>query len=499
MRAAFTSVGLGKLKTDLYVLPVFKDLAPDATSLGQLAAFGISGRLSGADFRGNAGERLLLFPAGKSTIARVMLLGLGESKDFTAQVWRETVGELGIWLQGRELADCVLELPALETGPEAGQLAMGAGKSLGLGAFTFDHHRSGGTPKGKGLSSCSLRAGGKRQPALEAAFLQALVLAEGANTARTLASEPGNLATPVWLGQQARRIAKAAGSSVSVTVFDEAKLKSLGCGGILGVGQGSRQPSTMSVFHYTCGNPKAPTVAFVGKGVTFDTGGISIKPALNMEDMKYDMCGAAAVFGLFSVIHQLKPKVNVVGVVPSAENMPDGNALRPGDIIRLFNGKTVEVLNTDAEGRLLLADAIAWVEKTHSPDAIVDFATLTGAMLICLGREMSGVFGNDPGLLDAVVEAGTCSGDLCWPLPLTEPYCRMVKSKVADIRNHTNSREGGSITAAAFLKEALMENTPWVHVDIAGTATRNVNREGCVPGATGVGVHLAFELLKHFE
>ncbi|MCA9785009.1 MAG: leucyl aminopeptidase family protein, partial [Candidatus Cloacimonetes bacterium] len=212
-----------------------------------------------------------------------------------------------------------------------------------------------------------------------------------------------------------------------------------------------------------------------------------------------DMCGAAAVFGLFSVIHQLKPKVNVVGVVPSAENMPDGNALRPGDIIRLFNGKTVEVLNTDAEGRLLLADAIAWVEKTHSPDAIVDFATLTGAMLICLGREMSGVFGNDPGLLDAVVEAGTCSGDLCWPLPLTEPYCRMVKSKVADIRNHTNSREGGSITAAAFLKEALMENTPWVHVDIAGTATRNVNREGCVPGATGVGVHLAFELLKHFE
>jgi leucyl aminopeptidase len=255
----------------------------------------------------------------------------------------------------------------------------------------------------------------------------------------------------------------------------------------------------MSVLHYRCGRAKAPVVAFVGKGVSFDTGGISIKPALNMEDMKYDMCGAAAVLGLFSVIRDLAPAVDVIGVVPSAENMPDGNALKPGDIIRLFNGKTVEVLNTDAEGRLLLADAIAYVEKTYQPDAIVDFATLTGAMLICLGREFSGVFGNDPGLLDAVVDAGTRSGDLCWPLPLTEPFCRMVKSKVADIRNHTNSREGGSITAAAFLKEALAENTPWVHVDIAGTASRNTSREGCVPGATGVGVHLAAELLTRFE
>jgi leucyl aminopeptidase len=251
-------------------------------------------------------------------------------------------------------------------------------------------------------------------------------------------------------------------------------------------------------MEYTCGKKNARKLAVIGKGITFDSGGISIKPSASMEDMKYDMCGAAAVFGLFSVIAELKPDIDVLGVVPTAENLPDGHALKPGDIIKLLCGKTVEVINTDAEGRLLLVDALAWAEKTWKPDAMIDFATLTGAVVIAFGHQMSAVLGNDPAMVEAVVDAGSRSGDTCWPMPLAEEFKAMIKSPIADIRNSTNTREAGTITAGCFLNEAVTADTPWAHVDIAGTAWMN-GKPGYVNGPTGVGVHLLAELIDTFE
>ncbi len=485
---------LDGLGVDLYVLPLFCDQQPTAAEFEALKAFGLKARFAAGDFKAACGERLLLFRDGGKGITRLLLLGLGEVEAFSGQLWREIAGDLGIWLRSQPFREVVCELPALEgEGPDPQTLATGLGKGIGLGLWAFEKYRE--TPTPPALKKLGLRLDGARDAKVLAACGRALQITEGANLARELASEPGNVATPSWLAARARSLARGK-SSLKAAIYKDADLKKMGCGGILSVGQGSRESSALIALSWSCGKKKAPTVALVGKGVSFDSGGISIKPAAGMENMKYDMCGAAAVLGLMSILDELKPAVNVIGVVASAENMPGGAALKPGDIIRVYNGKSVEVINTDAEGRLLLIDAISWVEKTHKPDAIVDIATLTGGALISLGQEMSIVLGTDPGLQDALIEAGNTSGDLCWPLPLTGNYCKMMKSKVADLRNHPNSRYGQTITAAAFLKEGLAKDTAWAHLDVAGTASREAKREGCQPGATGVGVHLFADLLE---
>ncbi len=486
---------LSGLGAELYVLPLFSGQSLTPEEQQALASFGLAERLKDGDFKAGAGEQLLLFASGVKGPRRLLLLGLGEVERFTAQVWRELAGDLGIWLKGQSFREVVCELPVLDEGPEAAILAEALGKGIGLGTWIFDKYLA--SRQKLALKRVGLRLGGARDAKALAGLKRGLLISTGANTARELAMEPANTATPSWLASRARALAKAC-PRMKATVYKDADLKRLGMGGILCVGQGSREASALMALSWSCGRKNAPTVALVGKGVSFDTGGISIKPAAGMENMKFDMGGAAAVLGLMSIVDELKPKVNVIGVVASAENMPDGAAVKPGDIIRAFNGKTIEVINTDAEGRLLLIDAVSWVEKTHKPDAILDIATLTGGALVSLGQEMSIVIGNDPGLQDAVIEAGSTSGDLCWPLPLTENYARVMKSKIADLRNHPNSRYGQSITAAAFVREGLMQDTAWAHLDVAGTASRDSKREGCLPGATGVGVHLFADLLKAY-
>ena len=344
----------------------------------------------------------------------------------------------------------------------------------------------------------NFRCGAAPERGVTQALKRGDLIGRGVNFARELATEPGSTATPAYLGEVARKLASVGGPSLKVKVLGEPQLKRIGAEGILAVGQGSRQPSRLVVLEYKCGRKNARRLAMIGKGVTFDTGGISIKPHLKMHEMKYDMCGAAAVLGVFSVIAELKPGVDLVGLVPAAENMPGGASYKPGDIIRLHCGKTVEIVNTDAEGRLLLCDALSYAERNYQPDAMVDFATLTGAVLICLGLEMSAVMGNDPGMVEAVVEAGSSSGDTCWPLPLAEEFKEQMRSRVADIRNLDPSRNAGTITAGAFLNEAVGEDTPWAHVDIAGTAWNSSDPgSGYVAGgATGFGVRLAFEYLR---
>jgi leucyl aminopeptidase len=487
---------LSALKTDLYIAGLFKDEALPEELRGLEDAFGLGARLKAGDFKGARGERLLAFPREEGVLKRVLLLGLGERERFGLKTLTAVLGDAFVWLRDRGWADVVVELPLLdEEGPAPSDLALVCARAARAGSWQFEDYKS--EPRKPALKRIGYRSGTRLDSSLEQAFRRGDAIGRGVNYARDLAQRPGGDATPGHLADCARGIA-AASPSIKATVLGEAQLRRLGAGGILAVGQGSTQESRLIALEYRSGRAKARKLAVIGKGITFDSGGISIKPAAKMEEMKYDMCGAAAVLGLFSVLAELKPAVDVVGVVPAAENMPDGGAYRPGDVLRLLCGKTVEVVNTDAEGRLLLCDALAWAERTHKPDAMVDLATLTGAVLICLGHEMSAVMGNDPAMVEAVVDAGARSGDTCWPLPLADEYKAMVKSGIADIRNSTNLREAGTITAGAFLNEAVGEGTPWAHLDIAGTAWMP-KKPGLAPnGPSGVGVHLLVELIEQF-
>ena len=320
-------------------------------------------------------------------------------------------------------------------------------------------------------------------------------LETGVNFARDLVSEPPNVLTPK---EYVKRLLKLRKHGIKVTVYNETSLKKLKMFSLLGVGQGSINESYLVTLEWY-GNKKNKTkpLSFVGKGVCFDTGGISLKPAKFMEEMKYDMAGSAVVAGLIKNLAMRKSKVNAVGVVGLVENMPGGNAQRPGDIVKSYSGKTIEVLNTDAEGRLVLADVLAYVNKEYKPSAILDFATLTGAVLVALGNRASGVMGNDVALMREVKKASEKSFEKVWELPLWEEYSSEIKGEYADIQNIGQGRLAGTITAGAFLKE-FVGDTPWVHMDIAGTAwgPKEPSYQPKV-GATGVAVRLVYQLLEN--
>jgi len=314
-------------------------------------------------------------------------------------------------------------------------------------------------------------------------------IAAGARYTRHLQMLPGNVCTPTYLADQAVALGKKHG--VKVTVLDLAAIKKEGMGALLAVAQGSAQEPRFITLEYQGGGDGGPVV-LVGKGVTFDSGGISIKPAQSMEDMKYDMSGAAAVLGAFEALGTLKPKVNVIGVIPSTEKMPSGTAIKPGDVVKSHLGKTIEIVNTDAEGRLILCDALSWARR-YKPGAVLDAATLTGAVSIALGKEAIGLMGTDEALLGEVREAGERAGERCWPLPLWEEYRELVKSDIADVRN-SGGRSAGTIAGGWFLRE-FVEGFPWAHLDIAGTAYTDSEGPHQVKGPTAIGVRLFTEFL----
>jgi leucyl aminopeptidase len=321
----------------------------------------------------------------------------------------------------------------------------------------------------------------------EAAWVDAAALADGIELTRELVTEPANVIYPESFVERVRGPFEAAG--LELTVLGVEEMTELGMGALLGVGQGSDRPSRLLAVKWNGGEKGARPMAFVGKGVTFDTGGISIKPGPGMGDMKWDMGGAGAVAGAMLALAKRKAKANVVGVMGLVENMPDGKAMRPGDVVTTMSGQTVEVLNTDAEGRLVLCDALAWVQKEHDPVAIVDFATLTGAMIISLGFEYGGLFSNDNELADALAKAGTACGDKLWRMPLGPAYDKLIDSPIADMQN-IGPREGGSITAAQFLQRFIDKGRPWAHCDIAGMVWAAKPGATWDKGATGYGVRL---------
>jgi len=318
-------------------------------------------------------------------------------------------------------------------------------------------------------------------------------LVDGLNLTKDLVSEPGNILHP---DEYVNRIKKLRSFGLKVTILDKNKLKQLGMNALLGVGQGSIRGSYLAVIEWKGSSKKQQPLAFVGKGVCFDTGGISLKPAKFMEDMTYDMAGSAVVVGLMKTLALRKAKVNAVGVVGLVENMPDGNAQRPGDIVKSFSGKTIEILNTDAEGRLVLADALTYTEKKYKPKFIVDLATLTGAIIVCLGSEYAGLFSNDDKLSEQIFKSGEKVGEKVWRMPLNENYDKLINSKKADMQNINYVGGAGSTTAAQFLQRFILNKTPWAHLDIAGMAFSKYGGALNSGGATGYGVRLLNQLIE---
>ncbi|HUH11504.1 MAG TPA: leucyl aminopeptidase [Longimicrobiales bacterium] len=450
------------------------------------------------DFHGREDETLLLYPRdGTIPAERILLVGVGKREDYTVESVRRAVGtavrraetlgvsRLSIDLGFRDnLSEHMGAYHASRAVAEAAVLASWDYREL-------KSRREDDAPRAM-LESFDMLAGNDEE---ERRFTEGCamgsVAARAENFARELATLPGNIATPAYLAERAQ--AMAADTGLACTVLDRAAMEEEGMAALLAVAQGSAQEPRLIVLEHRGGPDGQRPLVLVGKGVTFDTGGISIKPADKMEQMKYDMSGAAAVIGAMRGIAELGLEHNVVGVVPCAENMPSSTALKPGDVIRALSGKTIEIINTDAEGRLILADALAYAAR-FEPAAILDAATLTGAVVVALGNHAIGLMGNDGDLIGEVRSAGHRAGERCWPLPLWDEYRKLMDSDIADIKN-SGGRAAGTITAGWFLKEFVGE-TPWAHLDIAGTAYGDTPPPYLRKGASGVPTRLFIEWVR---
>jgi len=454
------------------------------------------GAVSKKRFSGNTDDRFSTYNQNFKVANELNLLGLGKRSAWTAQKLRNCIASI-YHVAKSSHAKSVRVLAETFVG---GSVTMAdvfnsIPEIMDLADYQFNRHKFKVKKKGHvGVQSIEIlisRTSLKRDATNR--IKRARVIAESVNLARTLINEPANIMSPRQMAQEARKVAKEGKLKCQVLGLNE--LKRLKMGGIIGVAQGSYEPPQLIILEYGVSHKNRGTICLVGKGVCFDTGGISIKPSANMEKMKYDMSGAAAVIGTMHAISRLKLKVHVVGITPCVENMPGGGAQRPGDIVKMFNGKSVEVLNTDAEGRLILADALAYT-KRFEPDAIIDLATLTGAVAVALGDKAIGVLGTDSALMSRVKKSGEKTGERCWELPLWDEYFHSIKGHHSDILN-IGSGGAGTITAAMFLKQFVPIKS-WVHMDIASTAWADRNKPYNVRGATGVGVRLLVDFIQNW-
>lgn len=451
----------------------------------------IAALLESDDFQGKDKHLLLLYPRGAFAARRLLLVGLGKREKASAEGIRQAGALVARKVQELQLASFAIALPRLEALPvEAVAHALVEGMELGL--YRYLEHKTNRTPEQTHqVQEVTLVVEGDVQAVQEAAMRGAIV-AQGVQRARDMANAPGNVLTPLRLGEVAREIATR--SDMQVTLLQQEELAAQGFGGLLAVAQGSSQPPCFIIMEHGRPSDGTPTICLVGKGVTFDSGGISIKPAANMDAMKMDMGGAACVLGAMQVIGDLQLPLHVVALVGAVENMPDGNAYKPGDVITMLSGKTVEIVNTDAEGRMVLADALFYAQR-YQPQAIIDVATLTGAMVVALGPHASGLMSNDQALAERLLRAGEATSERVWQMPLWDAYHEMIKSEVADIK-HVAGRNGGAIVAAAFL-QAFVGDYSWSHLDIAGTVwSESPPRPYESHGATGVGVRLLIHMLE---
>jgi leucyl aminopeptidase len=472
-----------EVEADALVVTIYEGEKADEGALKELdeRTGGIISETLGTDeMRGKQGDMVYIHRPGTLRAERLLLIGAGKREDFSLDSVRRVTGSAARFLRAKGARSMsILRRSQLDIGKSA----QAAVEGVLLGLFEPDMYKTENKEERRIEELILLAAAPGSEDALAQGVERGRIIGDAVNLARELSNEPSSTLTPSELAERAKETANKFG--LEIDVLDEARMKELGMGALLGVARGSDEPAKLVVLRYTADESDSNVIAIVGKGITFDSGGISIKPAEGMEKMKYDMSGAAATLAAMRAIAQLKPRANVIGVMPTTENMPSGRAYKPGDVLRAMSGKTIEVINTDAEGRLILADAISYARKLGATK-IIDLATLTGAVSIALGTINVAILGNDQLFIDEIREAAREVGERFWQLPMDKDYREMIKSDIADIKNSAG-RNAGTITAAYFLRE-FAEDTPWVHLDIAGTAWENDRKPYMSKGPTGVAI-----------
>ncbi len=488
-----------KKSTDAIIISLFegiKKVPSELNALNKASGGAISNLLRSGDFTGKLNETTII-PTGKKTIAeRILLVGLGKPAEFSLDKARQAAGTATRVIQGKKYKNpSILLYGTKNNGISIEGITHSIVEGILLSLYNFTMYKTLKKEEKAAITNYSLVVQKKDDlKNVKSVVKETQIVAEAVCFARDIVNMTGSDATPSFLANQAKAIAKKAG--VKCKILSSPEMKRLGMNGILSVSRGSSQPPKFIILEHNTKKKSTDTIVLIGKGVTFDSGGISLKPGAGMDLMKADMSGAAAVLGAFKAISSLKPTSHIVGLVPCTENMPDGRALKPGDIIKFMSGKTAEILNTDAEGRLILADAICYA-KRYKPDAVIDLATLTGACVAALGTFATGMLGNNEDLKDRIKQAGENCHERVWELPLWKEYYDLIKSNIADIKN-TGGKYAGTITAACFLGE-FVEEYPWVHLDIAGTFLVEKDTPYIRKGASGVGVRLLTHLMQNWK
>ena len=480
-----------KIKTHCLVLPVTnqKKLIGAAAEADKASGKYLSKILKQGDLADKAGATVMLHDVPEVAAQRVLLVSTGKTA-VSAEDFDKMSAAVATKLAAPGIKDCVSCMAHIDvTDKDQTWQARSISQALLTKTYSFTLHKSKKTNKAQCFDGkVTLHVEDRQQnKATESGIHQGIAIANGMSLARDLGNTAANVCTPTYLGKEAKKLEKAF-PSIKTKLLNEAQMDKLGMGALLSVSAGSAEPAQLICMEYKGAAATSKPVVFVGKGVTFDTGGISIKPSAGMDEMKFDMCGAASVFGVMKSVAELKLKMNVVGVVAAAENMPSGEATKPGDIVTAMSGQTIEVLNTDAEGRLVLCDALSYIGK-YKPDVVIDIATLTGAVIIALGHHTTGLMSNDDELADDLYEAGKDSHDRCWRLPLWDDYHKQLSSNFADLAN-IGGRSAGSITAGCFL-QSFAKDYRWAHLDIAGVAWK----KGGAKGSTGRPVPMLVQYL----
>jgi leucyl aminopeptidase len=483
------SVNLEKEKVEILVIPVCEDKnIYDDRMISSI----IKKARKLKEFNGKKDDEIIFYNLPKIQVTRVMLIGIGKLEKVDLETMRATTGKAVKKCIRKKFSQVLIAVPSTDkVNLDAASLLTAMVEGAGLGNHLFDKYKK--EKKLKPLRKILFLVNPDTGKAYGKLASRVATVCTGTVTAREWVSMPPNDKTPERFAKTIATLARK--EKLKVSVLNERDLKQNKFGAILAVAAGSQNKPRMVVLEYTAKGAKK-SVALVGKGVTFDSGGINLKPSAGLDEMKADMSGAAAVAATLITIAKLKPKINVVGVIPVVENMPSGSASRPGDIIKSYEGKTIEIGNTDAEGRLILIDAISYAVKKYKPDTLIDVATLTGACVVALGERIAGVFSFDNALADAIVRSGEKTHERCWKMPLPEDYKELLKSDFADINNMSSTRYGGAITAALFLSE-FVGDTRWAHIDIAGPAYNKKESAYCSPGGTGFGVRLLSDLLEN--
>lgn len=488
-----------KESVEVIVITLFENVRKIPSELDPLdKALGgvISNLLQNKDFTGKLNETIMIPTYKKSVPKRILLVGLGKATELSSDKIRQAAGTATRIIQEKKFKNPLMLLYKTEyKGISIEDVTRTVVEGILLSLYNFTMYKTLKKEDKTAINNFTLIVQKKDVLAkIKSAVKNTQIVAEAVCFTRDIVNMSGSDATPTFLANKAKEIAKETG--VKCRTLSRPDMKKLGMGGILNVSRGSSQPPKFIILEYNTKKRNNDTIVIIGKGITFDSGGISLKPGKDMDLMKADMAGAAAVLGTFKAISNLKPSTHLVGLVPCTENMPGGSALKPGDIIKYMSGKTVEILNTDAEGRLILADAISYA-KRYKPDAVIDIATLTGACVAALGTFTSGMLGNNDELKDRVKQAGEKCHERVWELPLWDEYYELIKSSIADIKN-TGGQYAGTITAACFLGE-FVEDFPWAHLDIAGTFLVEKDTPYIRKGATGVGVRLLTQLILDWK